>query len=287
MTQLADNITFATNLDPDLMNILGGGSQIHRMITNLLCNAVDALQYIGNIKITTENYYVDNEIGTFSRIPKGEYVKLTITDTGRGIPDDIIKNILDPFFTTKTSDKNRGSGLGLSIVDAVIKDHGGYLDLRTKIGKGTSFYVYLPITHESVDDDYSDEVCGGSESILVIDDDDIQREVTSLLLSKLGYKVCSAISGEKAVEFIRENPQNLVILDMIMSGGIDGAETYRQILEINPHQKAIILSGFSESDRVIEAQRLGAGDFVRKPVSIEIIANAVRTELDRIAQSAL
>jgi len=125
------------------------------------------------------------------------------------------------------------------------------------------------------------DISGGSETILVVDDDKMQREVSSRLLTKLGYKVSSVESGEKAVELLRENPHDLVILDMVMPGGIDGTETYQRILEISPHQKAIILSGFSDSDRVLDAQKVGAGAFVRKPVTMTIIAVAVRTELDR------
>jgi CheY-like chemotaxis protein len=281
MPRLGENVTRETNLDPDLMNILAGGSQIHRVITNLLCNAVDALLGIGHINVKTENYYADDVSGAYGHVPKGEYVKLTISDTGCGISDDIVQKILDPFFTTKTTDQKRGSGLGLSVVDAVVRDHNGYLDLKTQAGKGTSFCLYFPITRKSSDEDHSDKISGGSETILVVDDDDIQRDVSILLLNRLGYEVTSVESGEKAIEFLRENPHDLVILDMIMPGGIDGAETYKQVLEINPNQKAIIVSGFSESDRVEAAQRLGAGAFVKKPLTKKAIAVAVRTELDK------
>jgi two-component system cell cycle sensor histidine kinase/response regulator CckA len=167
------------------------------------------------------------------------------------------------------------------VVDAVVKDHHGFIDLITKVGEGTSFYVYFPITRESMDSQDSSEICGGSETILVVDDDEIQREVSSQLLAKLGYEVNTIDSGEKALEFLKETPQDLVILDMVMPPGIDGAETYRQMLKTSPNQKAIILSGFSESDRVFEAQRLGAGAFVKKPVTRQIIAAAVRTELNK------
>jgi CheY-like chemotaxis protein len=278
---LTENMTCTTNLDPKLLNVLGGGSQIHRVITNLLCNAVDALQSIGHIVVTTENYYADNDSGTYGRVPRGEYVKLTISDTGCGIPDDIVPKVLDPFFTTKVSDKKRGSGLGLSVVDAVVKDHGGYLDLDTKLGKGTSFYVYLPTTREAINSSDADRSSGGSEKILVIDDDDMQREVSTRLLEKLGYVISTVDSGEKAIEFLREHPQDLLIIDMVMPGGIDGAETYGKILQNHPTQKAIIVSGFSESSRVQVAQSLGAGAFVKKPLTRRAIAAAVREELDR------
>ena len=270
-----------TDLDDDLMAIVGGNAQLHRMITNLLYNAKDAMQSVGRITVKTENYYVDDVSVIYGRIPMGEYVKLTISDTGCGISDDIIQKIFDPFFSTKIANKKRGSGLGMSVVDAVIKDHNGYLDMSTKVGVGTSFFIYFPITRELVDCSDSDDICGGRETILIVDDDDVQREVSSQLLTKLGYTVCSVDSGEKAVEFLRENPQDLVILDMIMPGGIGGTETYQRILEISPRQKAIILSGFSESDSVIKAQNLGAGAFIKKPITKQVIAAAVRTELDR------
>ena len=276
-----DTLVCETDLEKNLMNIMGGSSQIHRVISNLLNNARDAMQDIGRICIKTENYYIDDTSVKYERIPRGEYVKLAISDTGCGIPDEIIQKIFDPFFTTKKTDRKRGSGLGLSVVDAVIKDHNGYLDLSSKIGKGTTFYLYFPITRETVDEQESEQIAGGSEAVLIIDDDEIQRNVSLRLLEKLGYKATAVESGEKAVEFLKENPQDLLILDMVMPPGIDGAETYRQVLEINPEQKAIIVSGFSETERVLEAQKLGAGAFIKKPLTNRTIALAVRKELDR------
>jgi len=281
MQPYPETLAFEVDLCDNLMDILGGNAQLHRMISNLLHNAKDAVRDIGQITVRTENYYVDDVSVVYGRVPKGEYVKLTISDTGCGIPDDIVQKIFDPFFTSKTTDKKRGSGLGMSVVDAVIRDHHGYIDLSTKVGEGTSFYIYFPITRKSLDSRDSDETRGGSEAILVVDDDDVQRKVATELLKKLGYNVGTVESGEKAIEFLRENSPDLVILDMVMPGGIDGAETYQRILEISPNQKAIILSGFSESNRVLKAQKLGAGAFVRKPVTGQVIATAVRAELDR------
>lgn len=281
MAPLADNVSCVMELAPDLMNFLGGCSQVYRVIFNLLGNAIDALQGAGQINVKTENYYANDVAGTYNRIPKGEYIKLTISDTGCGISDDIVQKIFDPFFTTKTTDQKRGSGLGLCVVDAVVKDHDGYLDLETESGKGTSFYLYFPITRRSIDEDHSGEICGGNEKILVVDDDNIQRDVSTELLERLGYEVSSVESGEKAIEFLRENPQDLVVMDMIMPGGIDGAETFQRIRHFNPNQKAIFVSGFSESSRVQAAQKIGAGSFVMKPLTKNAIANAVRIELDR------
>lgn len=284
----AKTLSIETNLCPDLLSVKGGIAQIHRMITNLLLNAQDAMDDGGQITIVTENYYADDVLLAFGRVPKGEFVKVTISDTGCGIPEEIIQKILDPFFSTKMTDKKRGSGLGLSIVDSVLRDHGGYLDLDSKVGEGTSFYLYFPVTREliSTAEGEMEIASGGTESILVIDDDDIQRVVCTELLTRLGYQVTSVASGEKAIDLLKQTAHDLLILDMIMPPGIDGTETYKRILKINPDQRAIIVSGFSETSQVTEAQNLGAGQYVKKPLSMAAIAVAVRTELDRKRQSA-
>ncbi len=280
-------LAYELDLCEDLLDICGGGAQLHRMINNMLNNSQDAMQNIGQISVKTENYYVDDVSVVYGRVPKGEYVKLTITDTGCGIPDDIIQKIFDPFFSSKTTDKKRGSGLGMSVVDAVIKDHKGYIDLTTKVGEGTSFYIYFPITRKSRDEKQDIDIYGGNESVLIIDDDEIQRQVSSQILKKLGYQITTVDSGEKAIELIRSKPFDLLVLDMIMPNGMDGAETYSRILEISPNQKAIVVSGFSESERVIEAQKLGVGVFVQKPLTTESFASAVRNELDRKKEIAI
>ena len=285
MESRTKTVTCELDLCEDLMKIKGGEAQIHRMLTNLLVNAEDAMGDIGQVTIRTENYYADDTSIAFGCVPKGEYVKISISDNGCGIPEDIIQKILDPFFSTKTTDKKRGSGLGLSVVDAVMKDHNGHLDISSKVGHGTSFYLYFPITREDTGEEEPESLTGGNETVLVVDDDDIQREVTSQLLTKLGYRVSIVKSGEEAVRFLQENMMDIIVLDMVMPGGIDGTETYRQILDFSPQQKAIVLSGFSESDRVLEVQKLGAGTFVRKPVTRRSIAVAVRTELSRAVEA--
>ena len=269
------------DLNENLMNINGGDAQIHRAIINLLANAHDAMQDVGRITIRTENFYADDTSVAYGQVPKGEYVKLTITDTGCGITDEVKEKILDPFFSTKAADRKRGSGLGMSVVDAVVKDHNGYLDLKSKVGTGTSFFIYFPICREKIEEAPSSDVKGGLETILIVDDDEMQQEVSSIILKKLGYNVVVVDSGERAIEYLRENSVDLLVLDMIMPGGIDGTETFRQAKEINSDQRAIIVSGFSETDRALEAQNLGVGSFIKKPLTKEIIARAVRTELDK------
>jgi DNA-binding NtrC family response regulator len=172
----------------------------------------------------------------------------------------------------------------MTIVWATIKDHKGYIDIQSEEGRGTTFKLYLPTTRETIPaeqrklvlDDYL-----GSETLLIVDDIQEQLDIARNMLTKLGYTVHSAASGEKALEAIRRKPVDLVILDMIMPGGLDGLETYQQIIQLYPHQKAIITSGFSESDRVRKLLHLGVGNYVQKPYTMEKLGMTVRRELDR------
>ena len=151
-------------------------------------------------------------------------------------------------------------------------------------GKGSEFALYFPITREEADKaelSSIEEYTGNSENILVVDDVLQQREIASVLLKKLGYSVDVVSSGEEAVEYMKKNSADVLILDMIMDPGIDGLDTYKKILELHPKQKAIIASGFSETDRIREAQKLGAGQYVRKPYTLEKIGLVVKAELSR------
>ncbi|MCK4607568.1 MAG: response regulator, partial [candidate division Zixibacteria bacterium] len=177
----------------------------------------------------------------------------------------------------------RGSGLGLSVVHSVVEDHKGFIDFDTKTGSGTTFYLYFPVCREAIEVPPADsDIPCGAENILVVDDDWTQRDVTVMLLGKLGYHAISVECGEDAVKSVKDCPVDLLILDMIMPPGIDGTETYRRILETVPNQKAIVISGYAESERVKEALNMGAGAFVRKPITLETLARAVRDELDRV-----
>lgn len=280
--QVHSSIEYQINLAEDISKIMGGPAQIHRVVSNLLENACESMKDIGVITISTENNCI-REIGssTGELIPAGEYVKLTVSDAGEGIEEAVLPKIFDPFFSSKETDRRRGSGLGLSVVHSVVQDHSGYLDLSTRVGEGTSFYLYFPTTDKCAEKAHNEEYDGGSESILIVDDDPLQRDVSGKLLAKLGYRTTLAKSGEQAIELLSRGSYDLLILDMIMPPGIDGTETYRRALAVNPEQKVIIVSGFSESVRVTEAKSLGAGAFVKKPLTRQLIARAVRTELER------
>ncbi len=283
---ISQTISIETDLDDNLFNIRGGVSQIYRVLSNLISNAFDAMPNSGKLKIRTENFYADEISSKAGGVPKGEYVKLSVSDTGSGIPYEIMPKIFDPFFTTKTAEGVRGSGLGLSVVHSVIEDHGGFIDFESAPGEGTSFYIYFPITRESVEATATSGAMGGSEKILIVDDDSTQREVARVLLSKLGYKTETADSGEQALKLMENHHDyDIVVLDMIMPGGMHGAETYEKMLELNSDQKAIIVSGYAESDQVNKAMKLGASAFIRKPVTIKLLGRTVRKALDEPIRS--
>ena len=281
---LNPKVRVKTTLDPDLLNILGSPIHIDKTIINLVTNAVESMPSGGMLTITTDNQHLDKPVHGYDAINDGDYIVLSITDTGEGIPDKDIKRIFEPFYTKKVMGKS-GTGLGLAVVWGTVKDHNGYIDVQSEVGKGTSFILYFPVTREELAKTEAtiplSEYGGNDETILVIDDIKEQRELAAKMLGKMNYKVHTVASGEDAVQYLRTEKVDLLVLDMIMDPGMDGLDTYKAILEIHPKQKAIIVSGFSETGRVAEAKVLGAGDYIRKPYLIERLGLAVRRELDR------
>jgi CheY-like chemotaxis protein len=207
-----------------------------------------------------------------------------VSDTGKGIPAADLQKIFEPFYTKKNMGRS-GTGLGLAIVWGTVQDHNGYVDVQTSEGKGTIFTIYFSATRRTVEKEAEktpvEQYLGHGDSLLVVDDVQEQREVAYTLLTQLNYTVNTVSSGEEAAEYLNKNKADLLVLDMIMDPGIDGLDTYKQVLKINPQQKAIIVSGFSETDRSKEAQKLGAGAYVKKPYLKEKIGMAIRDELAR------
>jgi PAS domain S-box-containing protein len=278
-------VKFKTSLDKDLLNIKCSPMHLSKTLMNLLSNAAEAITGLGEVLIRTENCYVDRPIPGYDSTREGEYAVLTVSDTGSGISSADLGRIFEPFYTKKVMGRS-GTGLGLAVVWGTIKDHNGYIDVQSKVGAGSVFTLYFPVTRKGIAK--VEEVIpqstyvGQGEHILVIDDVEGQRFLASNMLESLGYKVDSVTNGEEAVEFVENQSVDLLILDMIMDPGIDGLETYRRILEIRNRQKAIIVSGFAMTERVRQAQELGAGEYVKKPYLLEKIGLAVRKELDRI-----
>ncbi len=279
------DIQIDTSLDPNLMNIIGKQVHMDKTVMNLVTNAVEALPYGGLISISTKNQYVDKPINGYDlNIDEGEYVVLRIADNGSGIAPVDMNRIFEPFYSTKVMGKS-GTGLGMSVVYGTVKDHQGFIDVNSKEGLGSTFELYFPITRDEIIPKKTvmpmTSYMGNGQKILIIDDVKAQREIASDILTHLGYKVSTVSSGEEAIKVVKRQPADIIVLDMIMPPGIDGLDTYRKILQVHPTQKAVITSGFSESNRVKECERLGAGQYVSKPYTFEDIGVAVKKELNR------
>ncbi|MDB9823030.1 PAS domain S-box protein [Deltaproteobacteria bacterium] len=277
-------VRLKVELEPNLLNILGSPVHLTKTVMNLVSNAAEALPNDGKIFISTNNSYLDRPIKGYGHVDEGDYAMLNVSDNGIGISPDDLERIFEPFFTKKVMGRS-GTGLGMAVVWGTVKDHKGYIDVKSSENNGSIFTLYFPATRRKITTEKSshslDEFRGRDESILLVDDIKEQREIASAILIKMGYSVTTVSSGEEAIEYLKKNSIDLLVLDMIMDPGMDGLDTYRNILEIHPYQKAIIASGFSETERVKEAQRLGAGAYIRKPYTIKNIGSAVRAELDR------
>lgn len=278
-------VAFRKELSAELLNIKGSEVHLEKAVMNLLSNAAEAISGIGEVIIRTENRYLDRPVHGYDDVKAGEYVALTVSDTGEGISTDDRGKIFEPFYTKKVMGRS-GTGLGLAIVWGTVKDHGGYIDIQSVADEGTVFTLYFPVTRKELAEKKEkipvELYMGRGESILVVDDTAEQRDIATRMLQRLGYRVHGVPGGEEAVAYLKTQKADLLLLDMIMAPGIDGLETYKRVLEVNPKQKAIIVSGFSETEQVREAQDLGVGAYVRKPYLMEKIGVAVRDELRKM-----
>jgi len=274
-------VKIETNLELNLLNIIGSPVHLSKTIMNLISNSAEAMPDGGNINIETRNQYVDRALKGYDDVKEGDYVALSISDTGVGISPKDQKKIFEPYFTKKVMGRS-GSGLGMAVVWGTVKDHKGYIHIKSSEGRGTTIDLYFPVTRKELReqlDEPIENLMGKGEKILVIDDVKEQREIACRILNKLNYEVESVSSGEEAIEYLKNKSVDLLVLDMIMDPGIDGCETYKRILQINSNQKAIIASGYAETDRVKEAQKLGAGQYIKKPYTLEHIGSAIKNEI--------
>lgn len=278
------HVQFETHFEKNLMNISGSPIHLSKTVMNLVSNAAEAMTSGGSVVMTTGAIYLDRPIRGYDRVDEGDYVVFAITDTGIGISVEDLDRIFEPFYTKKVMGRS-GTGLGMAVVWGTVKDHNGYIDVQSTEGKGTTFRLYFRVTRETLAKGEGsrpiDAYRGRGETILIVDDIEEQRELAAQMLETLGYSVTTMASGEEAVEHMESRSVELLVLDMVMDSGIDGLETYKRILRAHPTQKAIIVSGFSETHRVKEAQRLGAGQYIKKPYTLEKIGVAVRKELDK------
>ncbi|BHH86180.1 response regulator [Desulforhopalus sp. 52FAK] len=268
-------------LEPALLDILGSPVHLSKTLMNLVANSLEAIPKAGQVTISTENCYIDRPIKGYDVVNEGDYVALTVKDTGVGISSKDFNRIFEPFYTNKQMGRS-GTGLGMAVVWGTVKDHQGYIDFESDEHQGSRFTLYFPVTRKIADDTAlidMDTYLGSGQSILVVDDVEEQRVIASAILTTLGYLVDTVGSGEEAIDYLHKNNADLIILDMIMDPGIDGLDTYRKIITHWPDQQVIIASGFSETERIREVLQLGASVYLKKPYTIESFGTAIYSVL--------
>ncbi|MBN2062327.1 MAG: PAS domain S-box protein [Deltaproteobacteria bacterium] len=283
LKQYHPTVTIRTELNEELMVISGSPIHIRKIIMNLVSNASEAIEGRGNVTVSTMNRYVDRPVKGYEDVKRGEYAVLRVSDDGSGILSEYLDRIFEPFFTKKVMGRS-GTGLGLAVVWNIVQDHEGYIDVSSN-DNGTTFEVYFPIIRDKMLEKELplsiEDYLGNGESILIVDDEETQRKINCKMLEKLGYKAKTVSSGEEAVLYLKEHSVDIILLDMIMDPGISGSETYKRILEIHPKQKAVLVSGYSETKEVKETQNLGAGIYIKKPLSLKKLGQAIKEELSK------
>jgi len=270
-------IRIIRDLAEDLFSIEADQGQIEQALWNLYVNAADAITGSGDLVLKTRNVTDMNMTGKQYNPRPGNYVLLTATDTGIGMDKKTMEHIFEPFFTTKGVGK--GTGLGLASVYGIIKAHDGYIDVESQKGHGSTFKIYLPVSNRKVTGkaELPVEPIRGSETVLLVDDEETVIDVGRQMLEKMGYTVLVARSGKDSIEIYRAHKDaiHIVILDMIMPE-MSGAETYDQIKKINPHAKVLLSSGYSKDSRATKILARGCDGFIQKPYTMKALSLRIR-----------
>ncbi len=274
-------VTLQHQLEAEAPTILCSSVHVKKCLMNLVGNASEALDTEGIITIKTINRVMKKEDVEKCGLSEGNYVLLQVVDTGPGISEKDQERIFEPFYTKKEMGRS-GTGLGLTVVWNTVSDHGGTVTVESN-NSGTCFSLYFPYNKAEIfnEDECLDHIekSENSEHILIIDDQEMLRDIASEMLKDLGYWVNAVSSGEEAIEFVNETPVDLLLIDMLMDPGINGRVTYETIHRVHPDIRALIVSGYSEDIEVQEALRLGAKEFVQKPYSMTTLSQAVKRAL--------
>ncbi len=263
-------ITISSSLQEDIWTVDVDRSQIEQVLLNLYVNAWQAMPAGGNLHLQTANKTLDDSyIQAFSVIP-GNYVKFSITDTGVGMDSNTQKRVFDPFFTTK--EKGRGTGLGLASTYGIIKNHGGFINVYSEIGQGTTFTVYLPASKKTacLEKNICKPVVKGSGMVLLVDDEQMILDVGGQMLETLGYQVLTAPNGKEAIKLFELHQDHivLVILDMIMPV-MGGSETFDKLKSMHPNLKVLLSSGYAVDGQASDILKRGCNGFIQKPFNLE------------------
>ncbi|MDM9380611.1 response regulator [Chlorogloeopsis sp. ULAP01] len=268
------SIELSTDIQPELWAVIGDATHLHQVLMNLVVNARDAMPNGGTLSISAENIYIDEHYARMNLDASvGPHIQITIADTGAGMPPEIVDRIFEPFFTTK--EVGKGTGLGLSTVRGIIKSHGGFVIVHSKVGKGTEFKVFLPAVEATATllGEDLELLKGNRELVLVVDDEAQILETTKISLETYNYKVLTASDGIEAIALYAQYQDeiSLVLVDMMMPS-MDGATTIRALQKINPLVKIIAVSGLAPSDRL--AGFAAVKSFIAKPYTTrELLQN--------------
>jgi PAS domain S-box-containing protein len=270
-------------LSDDLDRIHADPTQMDQVLMNLAVNARDAMPEGGRLVIETANVVLDEESGeTLLGAKPGAYALLSVSDTGQGMDKETLGHIFEPFYTTKEAGK--GTGLGLAMVYGIVKQHGAYIACYSEPGQGTTFKIYFPAVEQAGDSETRTNdgpIRGGTETILLVEDEEDIRDLGAKLLNEFGYRVVTAVNGKEALEIYQRDRESisLVILDLIMPV-MDGRRCLDEILRINPNARVVIASGYSESGPANGVMDSGAKGFVQKPYNMRQLLTTVREVLD-------
>ena len=269
-------ITIGCELADDLLTVEADQGQIQQVLLNLFVNAADAMPTGGELMLKTSNATHNDIKGKEYHPVAGDYLRLTVSDTGIGMDEEVRQRIFDPFFSTKATGK--GTGLGLASVYGIIKNHGGYIEVQSQKGQGSQFSIFLPASAKQVLTvaESAPEIIKGSGTILMVDDEEMVLDVGARVLKKLGYTVLESNNGRHAVELYKklQDKINLVVLDIVMPD-MGGGEVYDRLKEINPDVKVLLSSGYSIDDQASEILERGCDDFIQKPFSLKAMADKI------------
>ena len=274
-------ITIHGDYQADLWTVMADGSQIEQVLMNLFLNAWQAMNGIGDLYLTTRNIVLDETFVKPYEAEPGRYIKISVTDTGIGMDEATMRRIFEPFFTTH--EPGRGTGLVLASVFGIVKNHNGLITVKSQVGKGSTFDVYLPGSELSpeVETPVVEPIEMGTETILLVDDEEYIIDVARLMLEGLGYSLLTANNGEKAIALYRDNQEkiSLVILDMVMPD-MDGEDVYRHLLDIRPDVKVLFASGYYVVEQAQSLLMAGSSDFLQKPFNMHQLSTKIRAMLD-------
>ena len=275
------DIIFKNEAKPNLWSVEADRGQIEQVLLNLYLNALQAMPGGGTLTTRTGNVTIDKDQYSPYYVKAGNYIKITIADTGIGMDEDIQQRIFDPFFTTK--EMGRGTGLGLASVYGIVKNHEGFIKVFSKKGQGTKFEIYLPASGKAVPipKKASEKFVEGQETVLLVDDEDMIIDVGTRMLRKLGYKVFTARDGKEAITIFKKHQDkiDLIVLDMIMPQ-MGGGETFDRIKKIKPDVKVLLSSGFSINGQASEILNRGCNSFIQKPFNLQKLSQNIRAILE-------